>query len=205
MWLLRQSLGNPKTILDLGCGDGNLMELLAEGKKWKVTGVDIYAKNVKAASKRSIFIKVFKADIIKFVKQQIIKKKKYDVVFCSQVIEHIGRKKGEELLTLIDSIARRRIIMGTPRDFMEQPQSYLRNNPHQIHKSGWSEEDFRKKGYKVFGIGFFPLWSEEGLIRINNNRVVVLFYFVASFLFSPVVYFIPKIAAGILCIKNIKN
>jgi len=56
----------------------------------------------------------------------------------------------------------------------------------------------------ILGIGFSPLWSEEGLIRRNNNRAAA-FYFAASFLFSPVVYFIPKIAAGILCIKDIKR
>lgn len=205
MWLLRQSLGNPKTILDLGCGDGSLMELLANGKKWQVTGVDLYAENVKVASKRNLFAKVLKADVIKFVKQQIKKKKKYDVVFCSQVIEHIDRKGGEELLALMDSIARQKVIIGTPREFMEQPLAYLGNNVHQVHKSGWSEEDFRQKGYKVFGIGLSQLWSEEGLIRINNSKAVVAFYFVVSFLFSPVVYFIPKIAAGILCIKDIKR
>lgn len=205
MWLLRQSLGSPKTILDLGCGDGNLMELLADGKQWQVTGVDLYVKNVKTASKRSIFIKVFKADVIKFVKQEITKKKKYDVVFCSQVIEHIDRKKGEQLLILLESIARQRIIIGTPREFMEQPLHYLGDNPHQVHKSGWLEEDFRKRGYKVFGIGLSPLWSEAGLIRIHNNRAAVSFYFALSFLLSPIVYFIPKIAAGILCIKNIKR
>lgn len=205
MWLLRRSLGNPTTILDLGCGDGNLMELLAEGKSWKITGVDLYTKNVKAASQRGLFAQVFKEDITKFVKREIIEKKKYDVVFCSQVIEHIDREKGKELLTLIDSIARLRIIIGTPREFMEQPPAYLGDNPHQIHKSGWSEEDFKKMGYKVFGVGFSPLWSEAGLIRINNNRVLISFYFAASFLFSPIVYFIPKIAAGILCIKDIKR
>ena len=204
MWLLRRSLGNPKTVLDLGCGDGSLMELLAEGKRWKVTGVDLYAENVKAASQRNIFTKVFREDVIKFVRQQISKKKKYDVVFCSQVIEHLDHEKGEELLILVDLIARQRIIIGTPREFMEQPHGYLGNNPHQVHKSGWLEDDFRKKGYKVFGIGFSPLWSEEGLIRRNNNRAAA-FYFAASFLFSPVVYFIPKIAAGILCIKDIKR
>ncbi|TSC87775.1 MAG: Uncharacterized protein G01um10147_461 [Microgenomates group bacterium Gr01-1014_7] len=204
MWLLRQSLGNPKTILDLGCGDGNLMELLADGKEWQVTGVDLYAKNVKIASKRSTFTKVYKADIVKFVKQEIIKRKKYDVVFCSQVIEHLDYKRGEELLSLIESIARQRVIIGTPREFMKQPHGYLGDNPHQVHKSGWSEEDFRKRGYKVFGIGFSPLWSEAGLIRINHNRVLISFYFAVSFLLSPIVYFIPKIAAGILCIKNIK-
>lgn len=205
MWLLRQSLGNPKTILDLGCGDGSLMELLADGKKWKITGVDLFLRNVKAASKRDLFTEVFKDDIVKFVKKQIRNKKKYDVVFCSQVIEHLDCRRGEELLSLIELITRKRIIIGTPRNFTEQPPSHLGNNPHQVHKSGWSEGDFRKRGYKVSGIGFFPLWSEVGLMRIVDNRIVNLFFLAISFLLSPIVYFFPKIAAGILCVKDIEK
>lgn len=205
MWLLRQSLGDPRTILDLGCGDGRLMELLADGKKWKITGVDLFLKNVKTATRRNRFSEVFKDDIVKFVKKQIRNKKKYDVVFCSQVIEHINHKRGEELLSSIELIARQRIIVGTPREFMEQPANYLGDNPHQVHISGWIEDDFRKRGYKVYGVGFSPVWSEKGLIRTNRKKIKIAFYFVASFLLSPVVYFIPKMAAGILCIKNIRK
>lgn len=205
MWLLKKSLGSPKTILDLGCGNGTLIEFLANGKKWKVTGVDLYKENVKSALQKELFVEVFNDDITKFVRQQISKKKKYDVVFCSQVIEHIERKQGEELLALVDLIARKKIIMGTPREFMKQPHSYLGNNPHQVHKSGWSEGDFRARGYKVYGIGLSSLWSEDGLIRVYNNRLLILFFQTVSFLFSPMVYFFPKIAAGILCIKDIKR
>jgi len=205
MWLLRRSLGNSKTILDLGCGDGFLMEVLTEGMSCKVVGVDLYEKNVKSASKKDIFIQVFKMDVIKFIRQQIRKGRKYDLVFCSQVIEHIERDKGERLLSLLDKVAKQRIIIGTPREFMEQHPSYLEGNPHQAHKSGWSEEDFWKRGYKVSGIGFSPFWSESGSIRVSSNKSVDSFFFVVSFLLSPIVYFIPKIAAGILCIKDIKK
>lgn len=205
MRILKKNIGDPRTVLDLGCGDGTLMELLSEGEKWKIAGVDLFAKNVKKASQRNIFTEVFRDDIVKFVEQQRSKRKKYDVVFCSQVIEHIDRKKGEELLSLIESIAGKRVVIGTPRGFMEQPHGYLGNNPHQVHKSGWSENDFRKRNYKVFGIGFYPFWSEDGLIRISNNKIMLFFYCAMSFLLSPIVYFIPHMAAGILCIKNIKR
>ena len=204
MWVLRRSLGNPETILDLGCGDGSLIEFLANGKKWKVVGVDLFAKNVKFAKKRRLFVSVANMDVLKFVKQQALKKKKYDVVFCSQLIEHMERDKGEKLLAIIDRVAKQRIIMGTPREFMEQPHEYLGNNPYQIHKSGWSIDDFKIRDYKVFGIGLHSLWSEEGLIR-THNKIVVPFFLAVSFLLSPVVYFIPSFAAGILCIKDVKK
>ncbi len=201
MRLLKKSIGEAETILDLGCGDGSLMELIATGENWKVTGVDIFKKNVNSASKRKVFVKAIRGDILDVVKEMIKKRKKFDVVFCSQVIEHISREKGEKLLKLVDRVAKKRVIMGTPRGFMEQPEVFLGDNPHQVHESGWSEEDFRIHGFKVFGIGFGPAWSEHGLAR-SYNGILSTVAAVISFIISPVVYYLPSLAAGILCIKD---
>lgn len=204
MWLLRQSIGDVETILDLGCEDGRLLSLLSDGKDWKVTGVDIFQKNVNEAAKKKIFISVIKGDIVKVSKKLIGERKKFDVVFCSQVIEHINRKEGEELLSIVDKLAKKKIIFGTPRGFMEQPEAFLGYNPHQVHKSGWTEDDFKKRGFKVYGIGFGPVWSEEGLGRTYSKSLIVLANLI-SYFFSPVVFYLPFLASGILCIKQIKR
>lgn len=204
MRLLRDGIGEAKTILDLGCEDGRLLDLLSDGKKWQVTGVDIFHKNVKDAKKRKIFVNAIQGDIVQIAKKLIKKGAKFDVVFCSQVIEHIERKEGEELLSVVNKLAKKKIIMGTPRGFMEQPHAFLGNNPHQVHKSGWSEDDFRKRGYRVYGIGFGPVWSEEGLGR-TYSKPVAFFASIISYAFSPVVYYFPFLAAGILCFKDIKK
>lgn len=204
MWFLRKAIGEAKTILDLGCEHGQLMQLLSEGKDWKITGVDIYKKNINIASKRKKFVQVFIGDIVNISEKLIKKKKKYDVVFCSQVIEHIDRKRGQKLLNLVERLAKKRIVFGTPRGFMEQPEIFLGNNPHQVHKSGWSGEDFKKRGYKVYGIGFSPIWSESGMAR-NTNKLFFNTLTVFGYLFSPIVYYFPILGAGILCIKIIRK
>lgn len=204
MKLLRDGIGEAKTILDLGCEDGRLLDLLSDGKNWQVTGVDIFQKNVKEAAKRRIFVNAIRGDIVHIAKKLIKERAKFDVVFCSQVIEHIDRKKGEELLSIVDKLARKRIIMGTPRGFMEQPHAFLGDNPHQVHKSGWSEDDFRKRGYKVYGVGFGPIWSEEGLGRSYSKPSIILASII-SYISAPIVYYLPFLAAGILCIKEIKK
>ncbi|MDP3758368.1 MAG: hypothetical protein Q8Q86_01485, partial [Candidatus Daviesbacteria bacterium] len=81
---------------------------------------------------------------------------------------------------------------------------FLGDNPHQVHKSGWSEDDFRKRGYKIYGIGFGPVWSEEGLGRTYSKPIAMLASII-SYAFSPVVYYLPFLAAGILCFKEIKK
>ncbi|MDP3973615.1 MAG: class I SAM-dependent methyltransferase [Candidatus Daviesbacteria bacterium] len=201
MWFLKRNIGEAKTILDLGCEDGRLLELLSFGEKWQVTGVDIYKENVEKASRRNIFVKVIKGDVVEVSKKFVKLRKKFDVVFCSQVIEHIERKKGEQLFDLVDKLARKRIVIGTPKGFMNQPHVFLGNNPHMHHKSGWTIEDFKNHGYKVYGIGFWPIWKEEGLARIDN-KLLFLTMTILGYIFSPIVYYFPTLGAGILGIKQ---
>lgn len=202
MWILRHHIGNPKTILDLGCGDGSLMAVLSQWENWQITGVDIYANSLKRAKDRRIYQKLIKGDVLISVMSLTKSSKKYDVVFFSQVIEHIPKNKGEKVLNEIEKLAVNRVIVGTPKGFMEQPQEFLGGNPHQIHESGWNTEDFRSRGYKVFGIGFVPIWSEFGLAR-TKNKLLFTFYTLISYLLSPLIYFFPRLGAGLLCIKEI--
>ncbi|MEM3112429.1 MAG: class I SAM-dependent methyltransferase [Candidatus Anstonellales archaeon] len=202
MKILEDSIGEAKSILDLGCGDGSLMQVISDGHDWRITGVDIYDKWLEEASKKGIYKNLIKGDLNQVCKKFVKNKKKFDVVFCSQTIEHITKRKGEELLALAENLARRRIIFGTPRGYMEQPDVFLKRNPFQKHKSGWSEEEFEKRGYTVRGIGFSPVWSENGFAR-TKSKLLMLMYSLISFLMSPLVYFYPRLGAGILCIKEV--
>ncbi len=200
MWLLRNSIGEARTILDLGCGDGSLMEFLSKEKKWQITGIDIYQKAIEGARKRNTYYKLIKGDLLKAIQKNNLKSR-YDVVFFSQVIEHVTRKDGEKMLEEIEKLAKKRIIVGTPRGFMEQPHEFLDGNPHQIHKSGWSIEDFSSRGYKVYGVGFLPIWSHHGLGR-NASIFRIIIANIFSYFMSPVVYFFPVLAAGVIAIKE---
>ncbi|MCL5070636.1 MAG: class I SAM-dependent methyltransferase [Actinobacteria bacterium] len=199
MGVLRNSIGNPKTVLDLGCGEGTLMQFISDGKNWQITGIEIYKKAIDVARKRNAYYKLIQGDLLKTIKNNL--KSKYDVVFFSQVIEHVTRSQGEKILDEIEKLAKKRIIVGTPRGFMEQPHEFLDGNPHQVHKSGWSIEDFASRGYKVYGIGFWPIWSHHGLGR-NASFFTMILSNVISYLMSPIVYFFPVLGAGIIAIKN---
>jgi len=204
MWILRHHIGNPNTILDLGCGDGSLMAVLSQGKNWQIVGIDIYEDSLNRAKSKKIYQKLIKGDVLTSVRSLGKSSKKYDVVFFSQVIEHIQKNKGEKVLNEIEKLAINKVIVGTPKGFMKQPQEFLGDNPHQIHQSGWVKGDFQSRGYKVFGIGFLPIWSEFGLARTKNKLHFAL-YTLTAYLLSPVIYFFPRLGAGLLCIKDINE
>ncbi len=200
MWLLRRLMGAPNTVLDVGCGDGELMATIA-WPHWEITGIEIYPPSVEKARDTGIYKRVIQGDLVQTCRQLIEQGITYDVVFCSQVIEHITRQQGEELLGLVDRLARDRIYVGTPRGFMNQPEVFIQGSPYQVHKSGWSPEDFRVRGYRVYGIGFYPAWSEQGLARGSNTWVTASANLM-SYIVSPITFMFPKLAAGIMAIKH---
>jgi hypothetical protein len=178
------------------------MELLCYEQNWAIDGVDIYLDYIQKAKKRGIYRKIFVGDVIKVARQiQQNKKNKYDCVFCSQLIEHIGNKKGEKLLNSFEKIAGQRIIVTTPIGFIKQQEAAIEENPFQEHKSGWSTNYFKKRGYRIIGVGPKWLWHRTKLIDVSPPILLWFFSFV-SFLFSGIYYFLPEYAAAMICVKD---
>jgi SAM-dependent methyltransferase len=200
IWELKYLSGSPKTVLDIGCGEGKIMGLIKQDS-WKVVGIDIHGEAVRKAKKSGVYDEVFQGDLVKTLEKLVRQKKKYDLVFCSQVIEHITREEGNKLLDLSDKLAKKRIYMGTPRGFMVQPEEFLGQNPYQKHKSGWSELDFTSRGYTVYGVGFSPVWSERGLAR-GKTGLSMLVNTMVSYLMSPIIFYVPSLGAGIMAVKE---
>jgi len=72
-----------------------------------------------------------------------------DSVFLIDVIEHLEKDDGHQLLLECERIARRQIILFTPLGFMQQDYETgdidgwgLRGGEWQVHKSGWTSDDF---------------------------------------------------------------
>lgn len=204
LWVIKKSMGEPTTVLDLGCGNGILMTVLSrKGKEWITTGVDLYKKDAKNANRLNTYENIIIGDVIETSQHLIKKGKKYDLVFSSQLIEHLNKKQGHKLLKLMNKLARNRIVVATPNGYIKQRDEYVGENKHQHHLSGWSAEEFKKKGYEVRGVGFRLTWSEGGLGRDENKVVSSIFTFI-SFIIAPIVYFFPSLGAGIIAIKLIK-
>lgn len=188
------------TVLDVGCGNGQFTKNMSFGEKWEITGVEADKASILKAKNTGVFKKLIQGDVVKVLTKINKQGIKYDVVICSQLIEHLNEANGKKLLKLIDKVSMKTAIIGTPRGFMAQPVSHPSNKKRQRHLSGWSETDFKKMGYVVRGVGFIPSWSFNGLARSKNNFVSSLFKMI-SFLMSPFVYFVPGIGAGLVAIK----
>lgn len=199
-WIIKRQLGNLKTVLDLGCSDGNLMVLLNKDKRCSVVGVDIYKPDLIKAKKTGAYKNLIHADIRNYHTRN-----KFDVVLSSQVIEHLDKKDGERLIKNMEIIAKDRVIIGTTVGFLpyEPLQGDDSGNEFQKHRSGWEVEDFEKLGYRVYGQGTRYFYQENGIIRKMPAFMSGAMYLL-SYLFSPLNYWFPKSFAYLqIAVKNL--
>jgi hypothetical protein len=142
---IENHLKDCKTIMDVGCGENSPIFLLEE--QYQTVGIDGHKPSIDLSKKRKIHDTYIYGDIKKL--NSLVKRKSYDAVIALDVIEHLEKKDGYTLLDNMERAARKKVILVTPNGFI--PQHY-KNNNLQAHLSGWTVEDFEKKGYQVEGI-----------------------------------------------------
>lgn len=202
LWLLKNAIGpNVNSILDLGCSRGYLMKLLSANESWNITGVEINAKAAKLAQKTHIYKYIYTNSITKLPAKVV--NNKFDVVFSSQVVEHINKK---EVLTAIktwENLAIKKIVITTIVGFFnyEPLEKHLdKKEPFQKHLSAWYPEDFKRLNYTVRGQGIRFIYGTNGLIRKNTS--LISFWSIIGLLCAPIPYFWPKFGTYMVCTKN---
>jgi len=100
-----------KNVVDLGCGDGDFLELLEE-KGIEATGVDRDEKCCAAARKRGL--KVICQDIFEYLER--VERQSVDGIFSSHLVEHLPYEGVIELLRLAHRALRDggKIVLSTP-------------------------------------------------------------------------------------------
>ncbi len=100
-----------KKILDIGCGEGTVMNFLRENKSpKKLVGVDISDRAIQYVKKRKLEAYVFDVQSGEFGKY--ISKKKFDYVIITEVLEHV--QNPEDLILSIRDSVNDKVIVSIP-------------------------------------------------------------------------------------------
>ncbi|MCK4526043.1 methyltransferase domain-containing protein [candidate division WOR-3 bacterium] len=176
-------------ILDAGCGDGVHLNILSKLKGLEIYGVDYNPVRVERAKMEYPQAKIFKGDLT-----NLYIKDKFDIVLCSQVLEHI-EEDDKVLDNLYNSIRNRGIlILGVPNEgcFMAQCrnrlfQPYIQKITDHVnfYKEDIIREKIRKSGFqmeKVMYDGFFfPLTIMNTFFSSFNIGFKVMNYLACLF------------------------
>ena len=173
------------------------MRFINRQKRFYCVGLDIFAPHLKSAQEQGSYHDYILCDI----RSLPIKEKTFDVVLCLEVLEHLSREDGKQLLMDVEEIARRQVVVTTPLG--NYSQGTYDNNPYYEHKCIWNPEQLRKLGYKVRTMGLRNTGGEEGYAY----RLPVIGPLLGNIIWvlaGPFTRFFSGIAGEMVCIKRIQ-
>lgn len=189
---LRHAVAGCENLLDIGCGADSPAKWLDVPFK---VGVDRWEVALQRSRARGIHHAYIAADALDA--PNLFPPQSFDLVLLSDLIEHLPKPDGEKLLSSVERLASKRVVVFTPNGFVAQDS--VEGNPWQRHVSGWYPLDFRKRGYTVMGInGWRPLRKERAFFRWPAMLTSRL-----SKLSEPLVTPHPEHAYALLCVKQI--
>lgn len=178
--------------LDIGAGTFSVLSDLRG--QLRSTAIDAFAPSVEAARAAGLHDDYVVGDVL----EHDFGGATFDAVVANEVIEHLDRRTGLELLQRLEHLATKVIIITTPNGF--QPQGGEHGNPRQRHRSGWFANDFRGLGYEVAGIyGPKLLRGYAGRLRWRGARFWVPVSEGVGRLLAPW----PGLHYGLLAVKRL--
>lgn len=159
---------NMMNALDCGCGRGRWGSFIRLDVKNDVylVGLDIFLPNLLFCKKYGAYDDLVLAD----ARDLPFKMEAFSMTIACEIIEHLAKEEGISFLKDLERVANGRIIISTPN--IQLPQGAIYGNVYEIHRTRWSVGDFRKRGFKVRGIGM-----KFSIEKILNSVDTVLKYF----------------------------
>lgn len=191
-YYLGKELEDCYSILDLGCGSNSPIQYYHFHYS---IGVELFEQYIQQSKTRRIHSDYIKADIRKIE----FKEKSFDAVLALDVVEHLTKEEGHELIQKMEKWAKKKIIIFTPNGHLHQ--NGYDDNPLQLHKSGWKVKEFKELGFKVFGInGWKTLRGYRAELRFKPE----LIWQIISDLTQEITYYYPKFAFQLFCVMEVK-
>lgn len=187
---LKKELDSSDIVLDLGCGCNSPLQFCDLAFS---TGVELFAPYLEESRKKAIHNEYIKADI----RAVAFKPKSFDVVIAIEVLEHLTKNEGYELIQKMELWARKKIILTTPNGYLYQDT--YDDNLLQRHFSGWSADELKKVGFKVYGVnGWRRLKGYKGAIKYRPHFL----WMIISDISQWIAYYYPKMAFQLFAVKK---
>jgi len=203
-YCLKSELVDCQTVLDLGCGPSSPIQF-CKNIKYSV-GVEIFPQYLSESKKRHIHTKYLDKDFLKLK----FAKNSFDAVIMIEVLEHLDKKDGLEIIKRASMWAKKKIIISTPNGYF--PMDEVDQNLYQKHRSGWNVSELSKLKFKVRGVSglklFYNSHNEIDSLITGSNYTNIRFYpkpffYYLNGLMQILSYYLPKYSFGLFAIKKL--
>jgi 2-polyprenyl-3-methyl-5-hydroxy-6-metoxy-1,4-benzoquinol methylase len=145
----------PKSILDVGCGEGYVLEALVEaGLEAELHGIDLSAEAIADARVRlgeAVNLRVEDAHALSRSEER------FDLVMMLEVLEHIERP--EDMLETLAQLTRRHVLLSVPWEPFFRGLNFLRGK----HVRAWGNDPEH-----------INHWGRRAFIELVTSRFSVL-------------------------------
>lgn len=135
----------PESVLDVGAGEGFVLERLRKEKIGKkLEGIEYMDEAIELGKKTNPLVKIKKGDIYKLP----YKDNAFDVVICTEVMEHLEDPKAA--LKELKRVTAKHLVLSVPNEPLFTIQRFLRGKnmmklgDHPEHIQHWNSGSFRK-------------------------------------------------------------
>lgn len=148
-----------ESIIDLGCGD--LWHTANLPGVTRHIGVDIWLGQLKLAEEKRPVIGWEPICMDALAYAQGCQEHYVDAVLAIDIIEHLPKDEGLELLDQIEWVAKKLVVCWAPLGMLERGpyNPDLTENPYQVHLWGPEPEIFIERGWSV---DIHPDWHQDG-------------------------------------------
>lgn len=164
--IFKNELSGCDSVLDLGCGPDSWIQVA--DVKYSV-GVELFEPYIVESKKKGIHDEYVHSDI----RDVNFKENSFDAVVCVDVIEHLTKNEGIDLIKKMDLWARKKVVLFTPNGFVHQ--EIYDNNSLQLHKSGWNSHEFEELGFKSYGFGWKQLMGTKAEFKYKPEILWQIF------------------------------
>lgn len=154
----------PTSVLDVGVGMGqygfllrtnlenvNLFEIHGDTAnqrnksdwKIKIDGIEGYAGYLTPVHDYA-YNKIYIGEALNLLAS--LASRSYDLVLAIDILEHFDKADGIAFLKECLRVSSRRVVISTPKDFIEQD---VAANPFENHRPHWIEEDLKNCGFET--------------------------------------------------------
>lgn len=191
---MQKQLAGCRTCLDIGCGPASPVRFL---EFESTTGVDGHEPTLDLARANRTHTEYLLCDV-KTIGTRF-SDKQFDCCIALDVIEHLAKQDGLNLLRAMEKIATKKILLFTPNGFLPQ-QSH--DGDLQAHLSGWEAEEMQRLGFTVIGMhGLKVLRGEYHEHRLRPRSLSGVLSLMSHFLFTRSH---PEYASALLCVKSVR-